>query len=392
MENIICDTSALLFWRTPPLARLIAAGPEDDELLCHLFGAARLRSLRADLADCSVLRAQARAPMAWHAHYGARTGALLDADVLLATSFAGPVDVLVESPEGRRPSEVVRPRVWGPPLLDGDAIEVAPGLLVASPELALQQVAPRASLERTAMLASELCGSFSVYQPPAPLADALQGLADDGLLPSFGGWTAAVDNDGQLTGLWSRAPLATLASLARHAERSEAPLGRARLKEAAGLVHAGAASPFEVQTGMLVGLSRRRGGEGFADFEHNRRVALASAAARVARRRACFCDIFWDDVAAGAGLDLECQSASHHFGTRSASSDADRATALQMMGIEVLQVTYAQIASPRNFAEIARFLAERLGVSYRQKSEVQLRAQARLRRELFVDWRTLPMV
>lgn len=276
MENIICDTSALLFWRTPPLARLIVAGPEDDELLRHLFGAARLRSLRADLADCSLLRAQTRALMTWHAHFGARTGALLDADVLLATSFAGPADVLAGSPEGRRPSEAVRPRVWGPPLLDGDAIEVAPGLIVASPELALQQVAARASLERTMMLASELYGSFSVYCPPAPLADVLQRLADDGLLPSFGGWPAAVDNDGQLTGLWSRTPLVTPASLARHAERSEAPLGRARLKEAAGLVHAGAASPFEVQTGMLVGLGRRRGGEGFADFAYIRQSLGAS--------------------------------------------------------------------------------------------------------------------
>lgn len=392
MENIICDTSALLFWRTPPLARLLAAAPEDDPLLRHLVSPRRLRQLRAELADCSVIGAQASGRAAWHAHYGARSGKLLEADVLLAVTPRDSLDVLVGRPDERRPSGIVRPRVWRAPLRDGEAREVAPGLLVASPELALQQVAARATLERIVMLASEFCGGFSVYQPPAPLADALQRLADDGLLPSLGGWAAAVDNDGRLTGLWSHAPLTTPAALAREAELSESSSGRARLSDAARLVRVGAASPFEVQAGMLLGLSRRRGGEGYGDFVHNRRVALTPAAARVARRRACFCDIFWDDVAHGAGLDLECQSASHHFGARSSSSDADRATALQMMDIEVTQVTYAQIAHPANFEAVSRFLAERLGVSYREKTDAQLRAQARLRRELFVDWESLPVV
>lgn len=392
MESILCDISAIMFWRTPPLARLIAAGPEDHALLRRLAGPSRLAELRADLAACSPLGVQASAPASWHAHYGERSRALLDAGMLLATPFDGPVDVLASDPGDRLPTLAAHPRIWRDSLAPHEVVTVAPGLRVASPALALQQVASRATLVRTVMLASELCGGFSIYQPPEPLREFLQGLADEGNLPSYGGWHAALDNDGRLTGLWMHAPLVSPDALSSQAAASGEPRGRARLAQAAALVRPGAASPFEVQTGMLLGLSRRRGGEGYEGFAHNCRVALASDAALIVHRRTCYCDIYWDGplLSGAAGLDLECQSSSHHFGVKSSASDANRATALHMMGIEVVQVTFAQIADPMTFEVFSGHLAERLGVPHREKTEAQLRAQEELRRELFVDWATLP--
>lgn len=394
MENTLCDISALLFWRTPPLARLIAAGPDDHALLSRLAGPSRLAELRADLAACSPLGVQASSPASWHAHYGERSRALLNAGVLTAVPFDGPVDVLASEPGDRLPTRAAHPRVWRDPLSPHEVVLVTPGLRVASPSLALQQVASRATLTRTVMLASELCGGFSIYRPPEPLREFLQELADEGLLPSYGGWRAALDNDGRLTGLWTHAPLVSPDALSSQAAASGEPRGRARLAQAAALVRPGAASPFEVQTGMLLGLSRRRGGEGYEGFTHNRRVALSPAAARIAHRRACYCDVYWDGPLpnGAAGLDLECQSSSHHFGAMSSVSDANRATALQMMGIEVTQVTFSQIADPATFEIFSGHLAERLGAPRREKTEAQLRDQEDLRRELFVDWAALPMV
>lgn len=143
---------------------------------------------------------------------------------------------------------------------------------------------------------------------------------------------------------------------------------------------------------MLLGLSRCRGGEGYGGFEHNRRIALTADAALLARRRVCYCDVYWDGPLPDgvAGLDLECQSASHHFGAKSSVSDADRATALQAMGIEVAQVTFAQIADPVTFEVFSEHLARRLGISRPEKTEAQLRAQADLRRELLASWEDLP--
>lgn len=394
MESILCDISAIMFWRTPPLARLIAAGPEDHVLLRRLTEPSRLAELRADLAACSPLAARASAPASWHAHYGARSQALVNAAALLAVPFDGPVEVLASGPGDRLPTRATHPRVWRDPLAPHEVVAVAPGFRVVSPALALQQVASRATLTRTIMLASELCGGFSVYEPPEPLREFLQQLADDERLPSYGGWRAALDNNGRLTGLWTHAPLVSLAALSNQAEASGEPRGRSRLAKATALVRPGAASPFEVQVGMLLGLSRRRGGEGYGGFEHNHCVALTPDAALIARRRVCYCDVYWGGSLpnGAAGLDLECQSASHHFGTRSSASDANRETALQMMGIEVVQITFSQIADPATFQIFSEHLAERLGVPHREKTEVQLRAQEELRRELFVDWAALPVV
>lgn len=178
------------------------------------------------------------------------------------------------------------------------------------------------------------------------------------------------------------------------AENAASSRGRARLAEAASVALEDAASPFEVQAGLLLGLSRRRGGEGLPPFKLNRRVVMPPAAAKIARRQTCCCDIFWEETAspACAGLDVECQSASHHFGSRSSVSDADRATALQLLGIEVMQLTHGVLADPRRFAVFAASLAERLGVPRRPDRTRLTAAQVRLRRELFVDWEHLPEV
>lgn len=75
MENIVCDTSALLLWGTPLPARLLAAGPEDDPLLRNLASPQRLRQLRADLAACAPTVPGARC----RAHLGEAGRALASA-------------------------------------------------------------------------------------------------------------------------------------------------------------------------------------------------------------------------------------------------------------------------------------------------------------------------
>lgn len=141
---------------------------------------------------------------------------------------------------------------------------------------------------------------------------------------------------------------------------------------------------------MLFASAPRRGGEGYASLEHNRRVALSAAARRACGQWSCYCDLFWGG--ADGGVDVECQSSSHHFGARSSAGDADRATALQMMGVEVIQLTYAQLANARRFETFSRFLAEKIGVTYHEKTARERMEQHRLRAEVLVDWEGLPDV
>ena len=141
---------------------------------------------------------------------------------------------------------------------------------------------------------------------------------------------------------------------------------------------------------MLFATAPHCGGEGYASLEHNRRVALSAAAHRACGQWSCYCDLFWGG--ADGGVDVECQSSSHHFGARSSANDADRATALQMMGVEVIQLTYAQLANAQRFDAFSRFLAEKVGVAYHEKTARERRAQRALRAEVLVDWGSLPNV
>ena len=389
MENIICDTSALLFWRTPPLARLIAAAPEDDPLLRHLVSPQRLHQLRVNLADCSCISTGARSL----SRLGGAARALTETSCLLATDFRGPIDTLALSRESRRPSTVARPRLWSEPVSPDWLVPIG-DVFVASPALALRQVAVRATPTRVALLLGELCGSFSVYQAPEPLAELLQELADASSLVRYRGWQASTNNDCKLTGLWSRPPLLTPDAVLDHLNHAESNRGVGRVRSGLALAHPNAASPFEVQAGMLLGADARRGGMGLGGFTHNQRVKLSAEAARIARQSACYCDLFWDasDASSGHAVDVECQSASHHFGSRSSVHDADRATALQMMSIEVLQLTYGQLADASRFEAFSRLLADKLGVPLREKTERLLAAEARLRSEVLVNWEDLPFV
>ena len=390
METIICDTSALLYWRTPPIARLLAAAPEDDDLLRHLVAPERLRALRANLAECSSV-----APTAHGASRLTGAGkALSNAAELLATNFGGPVDVLAPNREARRPSETVRPRMWSDGVSPSDIEPVAANVWAARPELALRQVAVRATPVRTALLLAELIGSFSVYIAPAPMAEFLQELADGPGIPPYLRWRPSIDSNGKLTGLWQRPPLATPDLVARHLDEARTQRGAGTVRDALELARPGASSPFEVQAGMLLAPPSRHGGSALDGARHNERVVLSADAARIAQQSVCYCDLFWPRHADPRmrGVDVECQSAAHHFGTSSSAHDADRATALQMMGIEVIQLTYAQLADSAKFKLFSAFLAGKLGEEPHEPTKRELVARERLRQEVLVDWGTLPFV
>lgn len=392
MDAIICDISAFLYWRAPPIVRMLASEPASSPLLRDLLTWREVNELRGALAASSPLFATAAGEGRSRARLGLRASAIANSAVELSVSLAPPIDLLVTDASQRSASALVRPRLCSAMACDASVRAAAPNVGVTTPLFALQQIAARASLAHAVMLASELCGSFSVYVAPEPVRAVLQRLIDEGRLPRISGWSPVLDQDGRLMELWSRPPLATARQIRQYAQDSAVARGRAQLMRAAELVVDGAASPFEVVAGMLLGFSRRLGGEGYGAFSHNRKVALTYEARRLARRGFLVCDLFW---AAGNGrraLDVECQSRLMHASGDAALSDADRATALDLTGIDVVNVTYGQLAEPRRFEALSQLVAQKLGAPYREKTAGQRAAAERLRAEVFSDWATLPFV
>lgn len=387
MEAVIVGTSAFELWRTPPIVKLLAAGPDDHPALEKLVSEQRLVSVRNRLlTDLPLNKISLEKTACWK-NVGHISRQIREAHPVLAPSLDGPINVLACRKPLSHATEVMKPWLWTAELPFGATVPISGDLRITTPEMTLHMLAARVSLMTIVLLASELCGSFSVYNPPAPVTSLLERLHREGQNLCVDGWSPGFDGRGKLTGLWQRAPLTDPGELVALAEKSEAKRGKAKLIEAAGLVNPNAASPFEVQAGLLLGLSRKRGGEGYQGLEHNKRILLSRDAKLLAQRENCYCDIYFSE-----GVDVECQSRAHHSGEGSYLSDSDRSAALDAMGIVVVQATYQQFFDWDRFNALSRVIAGHLGVVYKQKSE-SLRVAARgLRREIFVPWEGLPIV
>lgn len=380
MDTCICDISALKLWRTPPVVRLLVAGPEGDPALERCVSEAELTAFRTDLYRILPFCDEFAHGAKWRRFCG-QSETLRDQFMALAPSLDVPVDILARDKSQRRTSTVLRPRLWSGELPWGSTKELTDELSVVTPEFALQQIAARAPWTRTFMIASELCGSFAVYEPPAPIRSFMQSLIDRHALPTRGGWEPCLSN-GRLTSIWKRDPLTTPEDIVAFAKNCESPRGKKKLCDVAALVKPNAASPLEVQAGMLLGLPRRLGGEGHADFEFNAKVALSKDARALAQRSHCYCDLFWEEGA----LDIECQSAMVHNSWDSFVSDFDRAAALGQMGVRVLLATSSSLFDPYRWDAFADAVAQALGRSRRPKTSKEYIAEGDLRRELMADW------
>ncbi len=302
------------------------------------------------------------------------------------SSFAAfPIDLLVTKRNKTRESGLVTPWLWSGEMPFGATEPIVDELRVTSPALTLLQLAARAGLVRTVLMASELCGTYSVYVPPAPIEAQLNRLAARGRLREFGQWRPCFSANGQVTSLWQRPALTTPQELAALAAEVAPRRGCKVLAQAAELCIPGAASPFETQAGILLGFSRRRGGEGFAGLTHNERVDLSREARLIADRAYCSCDLYWPE-----GLDVECQSAQYHDNQGSFLSDSDRSAALELMGVKVLPLTAKQLHDEDRFAAFSSAVAHALGVEPRPKTPAQVKAAAALREEVLTDWAALP--
>ena len=88
-------------------------------------------------------------------------------------------------------------------------------------------------------------------------------------------------------------------------------------------------------------------------------------------------------------MAIECQGKASHGRAGDGLRDADRMTALQAMGYDVLLLTHRQISDEDRFHAIVKAVCRMLDVEYRDKSSDEQRAETLLRSELFVDWSKL---
>lgn len=182
MEAIICDISAFEYWRIPPVIHvLLNAGSYSSD-------SAALGSTAMAEAGANALRALSEEQSPWAgntlpSNTGKAARRLREVAPLLVAGNQQCVDILVRDRSGCHTSSIVHPRVWSRNLPFGATVQIAENVHVATPAFALPQIAARASLAATIMLAAELCGSFAVYEPPPALLKTLQTMEHGKQLP-----------------------------------------------------------------------------------------------------------------------------------------------------------------------------------------------------------------
>lgn len=285
-------------------------------------------------------------------------------------------------------------------------IPICDGLFVTNVAYTALTLARSLSTARLALAISELLGSFAVFKPPFELQIVLDQIAagnvsefgdlgGDLLFESLRGWQQARNLKGQPTDLWQRPALTSLEQLRQFAyDLPHRTRGAQRLKDALAIAVEAAASPLEVEAALLLGLPRRKGGEGLGAATCNKMITLSPEAKRIAGKSVCYADLFFTaprKQTRARALDIECQSVAWHDGTEKTLDDNARATALQCMGLNVMFLTKRQLEDDELAAEIAREARSRLKVNAPEPGAALLEQRAKLRREVIVDWKTFGM-
>lgn len=342
MEMIVAGTSAFRLYRTPPQALITMP--------------------RLPVSEDRGTR------MSLHAH------------PLVKHVFGYPIDTLVPEHSHRTGADLYNPISWTGELPKESLIEVDGAGKLTSPEFTLFTMARSVPMLELALAMYEFCGEFSVYAPSEEVEAALA------YAPR--GWRRVNDSRGRGTNLWMRPPLTTVERIRSFADSVGGRRGIRAFNTAAGLVCGVVRPPMEAQAALLLSAPRPMGGYGL-EVQTNRIIRLTPEARKLAQRDYCIADLYLESPDGTKVIDIECQGAAVHAGELASESDADRTTALEAMGLDVLLLSYGQMASQQRFALSVDLAAQKLSVELKRKTERMLNAECDLRRRIMIDWDTI---
>lgn len=271
-------------------------------------------------------------------------------------------------------------------------LETEHRFLVTSPLLTAFIMSRHLTDLQLLLVLAEMCGLFAVCALPAALEVELSRAIDSGTISTTLGWVRCPSEGGAASNLWRRDALVLDGDLDRFCSDVCGMRYGNRFMAVSQLVPLGAASPFEVEAYLLLGLPRALGGEGFCGIELNVKVMLSTSARAIVGKTRVYIDLLLSSPDGRRQVAIECQGKASHGRAGDGLRDADRMTALQAMDYDVLLLTHGQISDEDRFRAIVKAVCRMLDVEYRDKSLDEQRAEALLRSELFVDWTKLGVI
>ena len=256
-----------------------------------------------------------------------------------------PLHILVRSPQERVRSKRLRCHVWSRPLPDGALYQLTDDVLLVSPQLCLQQMAPRSSIARIASAATELSGWYG-RSPNAP------------------------------NGFYKRAPVIVPDTLLNEIT-DVTGYGVQRLRAALSYVVQGSRSPMETVVMLLFTLPTELGGCGMPQPQLNCRIEIPPALQRALGKSYLVVDMVWPEWM----IVLEYDSYAFHSQPVQVDGDHTRNEGLRDLGWMVRSVTAGMLTNDAILRELTTKVATRAGITL-PSDEAYLRRRHNLVREL----------
>lgn len=390
MDTVICDISALQYWRCPPIIR-DAQIPLEQAIAPIGSGGAGV--------DAAVFNVRANAREADRLVRGRLLSDL--------KGLSLPVHVMTASSDRRAHDGVIALHRIAP-LQASDVVPIGNGLSVLTPEATLLFLARSMNRTKLLLLMLEFLGTYSLLRETAlarlTLTELLaqqvitreSQLASPDHIREFldtrgrsvnmvgrSGkplpWELSFDRFGRPTDLWRRPPLTCLDDLQRFAGASQGQRGSKAFLDAAMHAIAGSASPFESKWALLTCLDTRLGGEGWPMPALNQRVDFDTEARLISHQTYAICDQLWPE----SKMVIELDGEAYHADDMGFKRSSGRKAALEHLGYTVQEITYDQVSDISKYDVIVRIAAERLGLPLGKRTNAFRKRQRDLHRELF---------
>ncbi len=389
MATIICDISALQFYRTP---LWVIGGPTLDTaahpMQTNIFPA----TFRKNTSQCVVALS--------HHLYSTVAG------------ISPPFHIIDTDRQFIRGDSIVCHNVRVP--ASREIIPLGEGLYVTTPERTILDLACKYGDIAAAKIMCEFCGIYTMVNMTDRLRDALERIEQprysgrragvtafyrqNGSTESFGDlesqaarWEPCIKRNNTQSSLWKRPPICTLDELGAYANNLDGAYGIKAYRRALRFAFPGSGSPAETLAGRLMGPARGLGQEGLPPFLMNRRIYLNELNHLALGQRSCVVDISWPNGAnIRKGCCVEIDGAAFHDDSlidttklRDINTDSARRAALAHMGIEVVSLAWSQLADLEKWDIAMDLIYEKLGIARPLPSAAFLKKRNKLREDVF---------
>ena len=302
MEAVICDISALNYWRSN-------SDPEGSFTPPRAYEPASKGRPQVDTPSASLVSDLA----SW---------GLVERD---------DVNLLVASAEDRRRIKGVSYIVLSMEVPASSFVRALGQVYVVSPELLFIQLARRLPLVELLEVGYELCGTYRL--------DA-------------GGEAAT----------YNLKPLTSVSQLSSYARRAKGVYGRERAEQALQWLADNSASPAETALAIMFKLPRRLGGYGMGNLMLNHEIKLNENAASILGRPTIRPDLFWIEAKHPAEYDGNL----FHSSSEQQEYDERRRNAYMAMGMSVTVFRPRHMCNINLMDEMAEAVRKNIGARHRE--------------------------